>query len=110
MNDKLLSMLGLCRRAGKLELGYDAVAAAITKNKAKLLLLASDLSEKTGESITYLSGQYGPGPIRLPHTMDQIGRAVGKRAGILAVIDAGFAGSIRKLAAVKDEEECLYDD
>ena len=47
MNDRLLSLLGIARRAGKLTMGFDPVAEDVAKHKAKLVLTASDLSERT---------------------------------------------------------------
>ena len=42
--DKLLSLLGLARRAGKIEPGFDAAVSAARGHKAALLLAARDIS------------------------------------------------------------------
>ena len=47
MADKLLSLLGLAKRAGKLEPGFDAAVAAVRSGKASLLVAARDISKKT---------------------------------------------------------------
>ena len=39
MNDKLLSLLGMCRRAGKLAPGFEKAAEAIEKHKAEIKAL-----------------------------------------------------------------------
>ena len=44
--DKLLSMLGLARRAGKIEPGFDAAVSAARGRKAAVLLCAQDMSER----------------------------------------------------------------
>jgi len=41
-----LQVLGLANRANELVLGYDPVLSSIQKNKAKLVLVASDASNK----------------------------------------------------------------
>ena len=41
MADKVLPLLGLCRRAGKLEGGFDMCALAARHGEAKLLLAAA---------------------------------------------------------------------
>ncbi|MGN1444138.1 MAG: ribosomal L7Ae/L30e/S12e/Gadd45 family protein, partial [Acutalibacteraceae bacterium] len=46
MNDRLLSLLGMARRAGRLAVGHDAAIEAIVKNKAKLCVLCRDASER----------------------------------------------------------------
>ena len=53
MVTKLLSMLGLARRAGKLESGFDAAVIAAREGKAALLLAARDISEKTFQNLRY---------------------------------------------------------
>ena len=51
--DKLLSLLGLARRAGKIEPGFDAAVSAARGHKAALLLAARDISEKTLKNLRY---------------------------------------------------------
>ena len=45
-NEKILSLLGLARRAGRVSLGHDAAIGSVVKNKAKLCVLSSDASER----------------------------------------------------------------
>ena len=40
MEDKILSFLGICRRAGRLVIGADSSIDSIHKNKAKLIIFA----------------------------------------------------------------------
>lgn len=99
MNEKerLLSFLGIARRAQKLSMGADATQEAMQKGKTKLLLLASDLSERSERSAR-AAAQAASTPV-LPAgvTMDEIAFSVGKRTGILAVNDSGFAGKLRTM-------------
>ena len=46
-NTPLLGALGLCRKAGKLVMGFDAVAESVMKGKAFLVLTAADVSPRT---------------------------------------------------------------
>ena len=46
MNDKFLSMLGLCRKAGKLIIGHDACLSSIMTDRAKICMVCSDASER----------------------------------------------------------------
>ena len=48
MEDKLAGLLGMCRRAGRLTTGFDAVKALAAEGRAALILAAADLSEKSG--------------------------------------------------------------
>lgn len=97
MVNKLLSFLGLARRAGKLAMGNDPVLESIQKKEAKLLLAAGDLSPRTLRGIETAAQA---GNVRLIQTgisMDELGFAIGKRVGILSVNDAGFADKIEQL-------------
>ena len=60
--DKLLSLLGLARRAGKIEPGFDAAVSAARGHKAALLLAARDISEKTLKNLRYEGDRAGVPP------------------------------------------------
>ena len=44
--DKLLSLMGLCRRAGRLGVGHDAVFDAVRRGRARVVILTSDASAR----------------------------------------------------------------
>ena len=46
---KLLSAVSLCRKAGKLVMGFDAVRESVMSGKAWLVLLAADVSDGTAK-------------------------------------------------------------
>ena len=50
-NQKLFSALSLCKKAGRLVLGFDAVMDSVYQGKAHLVLLASDVSEGTAKRV-----------------------------------------------------------
>lgn len=99
MNDKLLSFLGIARRAGRLSLGFDMATEAMNKGKSKLLLLACDLSARTTRSITETAQKSGTQTIVLNIPMEQIGISLGKVTGIISVDDEGFAEKLKTLCA-----------
>jgi len=105
MNDKLLSTLGLCRKAGKLVWGFDATAQAVAGGKAKLVLLARDLSPKSAKEIRFLCEKHKMKAVDIPVSMDEIWYRLGKRAGILAVTDQGLAHTLESAAGRTNEEE-----
>ncbi len=94
--DKALSLLGLARRAGKLEAGFDAVKEAARAGRAALLLAAADISPKTWKNLQYEADRAGCQAVRLEADMETLGRACKVRAGVLAVTDQGFAGAVVK--------------
>lgn len=94
MKDSGLSLLGLARRAGKLEAGFDAAVSAAREKRAALLLAAADVSEKTFKNLRYEGDRAGIPAVRLPFPMEETGRACGVKAGVLAVTDRGFARAL----------------
>lgn len=96
MTDKALSLLGLARRAGRLEAGFDPCRRAARAGRAALLAAAGDISEKTYKNLCYEARRAGIPALRLPWPMAELGRACGVRAGVLAVNDKGFAGAVLK--------------
>lgn len=105
MKDRLLATLGICRKAGKLIWGNDAVIEAVTKGQAAMVLLAGDLSPRSVRQQEYYCDQYNIRLIHAPVTMDEIWFRLGKRTGILAVTDRGLADTIQTALARMNEEE-----
>ena len=50
-NQKLFAALSLCKKAGRLVLGFDAVMDSVYRGKARLVLLAGDVSEGTAKRV-----------------------------------------------------------
>lgn len=105
MNDRLLSLLGIARRAGKLTMGFDPVADDVAARKAKLVVVASDLSQRTLKGVRDVCAQSNVPCVSLGRTMDEIHWSLGKRTGVLATADHGFAQSIMELCRFNNEEE-----
>lgn len=95
MPDSLLGLLGLCRRAGKLAAGFDAVLKAAEKGSAFLVLSASDASERTVRAVREGGA---PEPVQTPFTMAQIGAAIGRsETAVLAICDRSMANRVKTL-------------
>ncbi len=104
-NPKLLSLLGMCRRANKLCCGHDSAVGAIRSKNAKLCLLSSDSSERLRNEIKRENG-FGGNEIPmavLESDMSEIGKATGLKSAVLTVNDEGFANAM--LLLLKPEEE-----
>lgn len=97
MNDKLLSFIGLCRRAGKMTIGNDPVAEDIKKGISKLVLIADDISHNTEKDITKKAGDGKVRTIKIPYSKEQISVSLGKLAAVISVNDEGFAKRILEL-------------
>jgi len=108
VKDKLLSLLGICRKAGKLVHGFDAVCGAVKLKTARLVLISGDISPKTKKEIEFISSKTNIKAITVAITMDDIEQKTGKRAGVLAILDDGLAKAVNE-AAVRAGEEEYYD-
>ena len=103
--DELASTLSLCRRAGKLAMGSDMVRQAVERRRAHLVLAASDISART---IKELRSICAPAmiPVQvLQYTLNEIWYLTGKKAGVLAITDAGLAGKLQGLLQREKREE-----
>ena len=98
MNDeRLLSLLGLAQKAGKIVSGEMAVEKAIRNRTARLLLVAADASESTKKNYQDISAYYST-PIFILLSKHQFGMSIGKvNRAALAVIDIGFSKAILKI-------------
>lgn len=89
-----LSTLGLMRKVGCLVLGFDAVAREIKAPASKIqgVLISSDLSDKTKKELEYVRDRhrYGLEIVSLEAEMSEIEGVIGKKTGIIAVMDLGF--------------------
>ena len=97
MSNSYLGLLGLARRAGKLEIGDEAVKGSCGRNLAKLLLIASDASERTRATFESIAEGSELPCVTVSETREEIGNALGKRpSAIVAVCDSGFSAAIVK--------------
>ena len=96
---RLASMIGLCRRAGRLGCGTDTVTGALKTGGVCVVLLASDPSERTKKVITDKCAFRQVPLIQIPLTREELGAACGKSAlSAAAVTDPNFASAITALA------------
>lgn len=100
---KIINLLTICRKAGKLIMGFDAVKEALPEGKVYCILTASDLSPKSLKELTFFSSKAEvPVPIyNMKLTMDDLWSASGRRTGIIAVCDEGFGKALAKLTEEK---------
>lgn len=99
MKGNILGLLGICRKAGKLKMGFDAVEAALERD-ARLLLFTSDISPKTRERMLTKSADYGIPSLDIAATSFDVSATIGKKLAVMAITDSGLAK-----AAVKSAEQ-----
>lgn len=94
INNRVLSLISLSKKANKLVFGFDTIKEACEKNLLKLILTANDLSQKTNKEILFLCEKYQIKHIKLQYNMDDIQHYVSKRVGTLGVTDEGLSNKI----------------
>jgi len=99
-----LGMLSVCRKAGKLKAGFDPAAESLRRDAA-LIVFSADASPKTKDRMTAKAARAGVACLTLPHTADEIDYAVGRRAVVLAITDAGLAREIAARAGADLKED-----
>ena len=92
--DKGLQLLSLCRRAGKLRIGYDAVEQAARRREAAAVLLSRELAERTRRHAEQFCRQTRTPVYFLSYSFDDLAPFLGRRAGILCITDTPFAKAI----------------
>ena len=101
--NKLLGMLGLAKRAGKVSTGTFICEKMIKSRMAQLVILAGDASEN---AISDSCNFYGIKLIEYSN-MDELGHYVGAKAprAVVSVNDENFAKAICDIFSVSSETE-----
>lgn len=94
--DRILSMLGLAAKAGKIASGEFATEQAVKSGKAFLVLVSSEASDNTNKKFRNMCSFYQV-PMYVYAPKEALGHAIGKqfRASV-AVLDEGFAKSLEE--------------
>ena len=93
---KLLSLIGLARKAGKLTIGTETVCDGVRSGSIKLVIASEKSSDNTKKRISNCTAYYG---IRIEYTgatPDELGTAIGK--GATACVGIGDENFIKLIA------------
>jgi ribosomal protein L7Ae-like RNA K-turn-binding protein len=103
-NDPILHLLGLAKKAGKLEIGEEPVGAVCRSRHARLLLLAKDAAPNTCRRAAHFGEAGNVLWLQLPHTKEELGFLLGRKScAMVAVTDFGIAGAIGEKLALLDQ-------
>ena len=99
--DNVLHLLGIARKAGRVEVGEEPVGASARARQARLILVASDAADNSARRAAHFA-QAGKAPwFRVPYTKGELGGTVGRAScAMLALTDVGLeAALLARLAA-----------
>ena len=103
--NKVLGLLGLAKKAGKLEVGEEPTGAAARAKDARLLLIASDAADNSYRRLRHFADAGACLYAVIPCTKDELGGALGRTScAMAAVTDIGFATAIAEKLAEDDPE------
>lgn len=94
--DKVLQMIGMAKRAGKLATGEMFSKEAIKKGESKLIIIASDISKTSEKSIVNACEYYDVSYIKYADK-EKLGKITGGgEKAVVSVNDSGFRDAIMK--------------
>ena len=104
-HEPILHLLGLAKKAGRLEAGEEPVGAVCRARQAKLVLLAADAAPNTRRRAAHF-GQAGDVLwLEAPFSKRELGLILGRSpCAMLALTDAGFAAAVAEKLATQDPE------
>ena len=93
---KILNMIGLAQKAGKVASGEFSTEKAVKTGKAYTVIVADDSSDNTKKMFSNMCTYYKV-PIHFFSDKESVGHAMGKEfRASLAILDEGFAKGILK--------------
>ena len=102
--EHILSMIGLAKKAGRVEIGEEPVGSAARAKHARVILVARDAAASSVRR-AYSFAQAGTCLcLTIDATKDELGSALGRTScAMAAVTDIGFAEAIVKKLSAMDE-------
>ena len=105
MIGQMLSMLGLAKKAGRVEIGEEPVGAAARARKARVILVAQDAGPSSQRRAFSFAETGACLCLTVPADKDALGRSLGRTSvAMCAVTEIGFAGAVVKKLAAMDPE------
>ncbi len=94
---KVINVLTVCRKAGRLIVGFDAVKEALMESNVSCVLVTDDISPNTLKEVKYICKNCNREILELDMDSYDMLYAVGKQTVVAAICDHGFAERIRNL-------------
>jgi len=101
--DKIVTLLQFAKKSGKVILGRDAVAKAVIKRNVRYVIIATDLSLNTIESLKNITEKYKINVVKFGNK-ELFLSIFGKYTGIVGISDENFIKGINiHMSSIKDE-------
>ncbi len=97
INNKILGLIGLSAKAGKICFGADSVESEIKRRKVYLVIIAKDSSERTKEKFQNICKNEGIKSIVIEN-IESLSKAIGKtNKAVIGIKDKNLATEIQKI-------------
>jgi ribosomal protein L7Ae-like RNA K-turn-binding protein len=96
---RVLGMLGLAMKAGKVVIGTEQVISFLQKRRVRLILVSGSASDGTKKKMLHKCEFYKARMVELDIETDELGRLLGKTytPAVVGITDENFARTILKL-------------
>ncbi len=96
---RALSMIGLCKKAGRLAIGVPMVVDALREGKLYAVVYASFAAENSLKRVKDKAKSYEVCALALDVAPEELGHSVGKTGAVAAVgiTDSCFAEAVKKI-------------
>ena len=110
MRKKIHSYLGFAQKSGNMLSGYNTCEMAISRHKARLILLTSDVGENTRKKFIKLARDAGI-PVYVYGDSSEVPVYTGNEGkGVFGITDSHFASIIEKKIVEEMKEESNMQD
>ncbi len=92
---KVINLLGLAQRAGKLISGTETILDELKRKRVKAVIMANDIQDNTAEKVN-LATKKDNIPLITAFSAAEISHAIGKKRKVLGLTDVGFAKTLIK--------------
>lgn len=97
---KAINLLTMCRKSGRVIMGFDAVKEAAIEKGVSCVIVADNISLKTLKEVKFFCSNTGTKIIKIGIGSDDVFDALGKEAVVMAIADYGFAKRFEELGEV----------
>ena len=109
--DKAIGLLGLARKAGKLQTGEETVGTMLLEKHARLTVLASDAGEAVSRKIRSLAEGSRQRVLKIPYDKLSLGAALGRPSvSVAAFADVSMALAFAKALPTGTADSELMED
>lgn len=109
-HQKTINLLSICRKAGRLVIGFDAVKDAVIKGDVSCVLVTENISPKTLKEIKFFCGNSNTDIVGIDTNSDEMFNLLRKKVVVAAVTDLGFGKKFTELGRLVEKNSAEKDN